>query len=76
MMSKWIALPTIEDALGLRVDLSRHNAVTIKEAEEILSNIPIKDVGRAKRVGDKIIVEIDCDGLTALRYVYQIPTEI
>lgn len=58
------------------MDLSRRNAVTIKEAEEILSNIPHGDVGRAKRVGDKIIVEIDRDGLTALRYVYQIPSEI
>ena len=75
-MSKWIALLTIEDALGLRVDLSRYNAVMIKDAEKILSNIPIEDVGRAKRIDDKIIVEIACDELTALRYEYQISPEI
>lgn len=72
MCDKWIALPRLNDVEDLVDDLIARKARYAEPPSVIISSIPIHDVGRAKRIGDTIIIEIAIDEISANRYVYQL----
>ena len=72
MCNKWIALPCLSDMESLVNDLIARKARQARSPIVVISSIPYRDMGRAMRIGDTIIIEVAIDELSANRYVYQI----
>ena len=71
MTTKWIALPTPEDAAKLHTDMIAHGYVVVKR-ERTLGCIPAKTYGRARLQGTVMIIEEALSELECIRTLYDV----
>lgn len=69
MKNKWIPLETQTAVTRLHVDLLAHGWV-VDVRHKHLNSIPVGQAGRAKRIGEHVVVEEVINNLLCIRTVY------